>query len=916
MNPHRTSLDGQWDFQIGAAELAAEAATQEWRTAVVPMPWQAQFDDLRHTSGTAWYRRHFVIEPEWLETAVSQAAILHFGAVDYQATVWLNGECVGAHEGGYLPFEFEVIGYLHAGENELLVRVIDATDDRDRYPNFPFSEVPHGKQSWYGPLGGIWQSVWLEFRPRVHIAHLSLNPRPDEAAISVAVELSSAPHSGYEIALSVTDPAGNEVGSEIVANTSSGVVRLGQPPRLWSPDEPHLYTATAVFRHPNQPDHITQKVCGFRTVAAKNGRIYLNGQPIYLRGVLDQAYYPETIYTPPSLDMLEMQATEIKRLGFNCLRTHIKIEDPRYYDVADRLGLLIWTEIPNWALLTEAVSVRAKQTFAGMVKRDNHHPSIIVWTLINENWGTDLSRNPEHRRWLADFYREAKAIDPTRLIVDNSACLDNAQVAGDTVGDAQFAGDPLDDPHLVGERAGNAHVAGDIEDYHYYRAIPDHACEWDEWVADFAGRNDWTWYKDYAQERRADLPLLVSEFGNWGLPDLASIHENGAEPWWFETGSEWDDGIVYPHGAKQRYAACGLADLFSSYSEFAQQSQAHMARSLHYEITTMRLHEAVAGYVITEFTDVHWECNGLLTMQRETKHLLDPLLKDLNQERVVLLRPLSWNGRPGQAIEVMVQTVGIVGQETGGVIHWRAGEAEGSLQAPGGTISLTLDEPGVYTLSAQWVAENDVQIAANQVNLVCVAAPEVDRRLRVVDNPALAAALHQLSYDVAEGRIDGHDTGDILIASRYTGELQDYLQRGGRVLLLAQAESAASREMLLPAGKIVARNGTPWQGDWASSLAWVKKQGVLAHLPGGPLLEMEWSSIMPDAVIAGLPSWVLRDHSWAGLAVGWVHKAVSLLSVLRYGHGQILITTFKINAETLSTDAIAQALFAGMVNLL
>lgn len=878
MNIHRLSLDGAWDFQFGAGDLPD--ASTEWRQAVVPMPWQAQFDDLRLTSGTAWYRRTFVIEEDWLETAVSQSAILHFGAVDYQASVWLNGEWFGEHEGGYLPFEFDVISHLHADENELLVCIIDATDDRRCYPDFPFSEVPHGKQSWYGPLGGIWQSVWLEFRPQVHITHLTLNPHPEDGAIGVEVELSSNPQGDFALVFTVTNPNGKEVATKTLTDSLSGTIQLADAPQLWSPETPNLYTVTAVFQQPNQPTHPMQKVCGFRSVEERNGRIYLNGEPIYLRGVLDQAYYPETIYTPPSLEFLQAQAREIKRLGFNCLRTHIKIEDPRYYEVADRLGLLIWTEIPNWALLTEAASERGKETFREMIKRDNHHPSIIAWTLINENWGTDLTRNPEHRRWLADFYQEAKAIDPTRLIVDNSACV------------------------------GNAHVAGDVEDFHYYCAIPDHAREWDEWVADFASRSKWAWYADFVQERRPDLPLVVSEFGNWGLPDPTTIEEHGREPWWFKTGHEWGDGIVYPHGVMERYAACGLADLFPSYAEFARQSQAHMARSLHYEITTMRQHEAIAGYVITEFTDVHWECNGLLTMQRETKHLLDPLLKDVNQDRVVLLRPEKWNGRSGQTINITVQTMGIDGEETGGTIRWQAGQTFGNLPAPGGTISLTLDAPGVVTLSAQWLAEEGTQLAANQVNLVCVDAPAVSQKLRVVGDSALATALRELGYNVAEG---DSAADAIIVASRYTRELETHIQQGRRVLLLGDADT---QEIPLPMGQIVARKGTPWQGDWANSFAWVKKQGALAHLPGDPLLEMEWAKIMPDAVLAGLPSWVLRDHSWAGLAVGWIHKAVSLLAVLKYGRGHILITTFKLNANTLADDAIAQALFAGMVNLL
>lgn len=880
MNLQRIDLDGIWDFKH-SFEVTDAPASEDWRTAVVPLPWQAQFEDLRHASGVGWYQRSFWVEPD--DLAAEQTAVLHFGAVDYQTAVWLNGTCVGEHEGGYLPFEFDVFAQLNPGENVLLVRAIDATDDRQTYPDFPFSEVPHGKQSWYGPIGGIWQSVWLELRPKRHIAHLSLTPAPAAATIAVEVVLNNAPPADYQIHCTVTGPDGRLAGESTFDQTLHGVIQLNEAPQLWHPDAPNLYAVTAVLHTNGQAQHQVEKQCGFRTVAVKDGRIILNDQPIYLRGMLDQAYYPETIYTPPSLAMLENQLHKAKALGFNCLRAHIKIEDPRYYDVADRLGLLIWTEIPNWALLTDAASERAKQTFSKMVQRDGHHPSIIAWTLVNENWGTDLTRNPAHRRWLADFYHEAKAIDPSRLIVDNSACCNNG------------------------------HVASDLEDFHHYRAIPDHAQEWDAWVADFASRSRWAWYDDFQAQRRADLPLVVSEFGNWGLPDPATLHEKGREPWWFETGLAWGEGIVYPHGVEQRFAACGLAALFPTYAEFARQSQAHMARSLHYEITTMRLHEPIAGYVITEFTDVHWECNGLLTMQRQPKHGLDPLLKDVNQDKVVLLRPLQWNGRPGQTLEVLVQTTDIAAAQTSGTIHWRTGNASGELAAPGGTIAITFSQPGAHTLFAQWHTVDGQLLAQNQVDLVCVASQVPAQKLRVEES-ALAQVLQELGYTVQQAAPETDVLPDeIVVATAYTETVQRLVQQGGRVLLLAADTPEENTPIPLPTGRLIAREGTAWQGDWANSFAWVKKQGPLAHLPGEPLLEMAWAALMPDVVLAELPEWVLREHSWAGLAVGWVHKAVSLLAHLPYGRGHLLVTTFKLNAQTLAQDAMAQALFAGLV---
>ena len=212
-----------------------------------------------------------------------------------------------------------------------------------------------------------------------------------------------------------------------------------------------------------------------------------------------------------------------RRLGFNCLRIHIKVEDPRYYEVADRLGLLIWTEIPNWVLLTDLPpNARPRQTFHGMVERDGHHPSIIAWTLINENWGTDLTRNAEHRRWLADFYHYRQA--------DRPHPPDRRQLG-------------LRRQCPRGERPGRFSTTTG----HPRSRSTSGTSGWPN-LPDAAAAGSGT--PTFRHERRADLPLIVSEFGNWGLPNPDTLKEHGAEPWWFETGFEWGDGIVYPHGVR------------------------------------------------------------------------------------------------------------------------------------------------------------------------------------------------------------------------------------------------------------------------------------------------------------------------------------------------------------------------------
>jgi hypothetical protein len=879
----RISLDGVWQFQHDPAAQHDISAITSWRSAQVPMPWQAQFADLRHSSGVGWYRHRITLDakPDEQQTA----AILHFGAVDYHATVWVNGQRVGEHEGGYLPFEFDVTTLLQAGENELVVRVADPTDDQERWPTFTFSEIPHGKQSWYGPLSGIWQSVWLELRPTVHLRTVRLTPDPASGTIDVTLAPNTGLPADWAVRYHVAGPDGATVSAAAtVSDTAASPAHrltLATPPAWWSPDQPALYTVTAALYAGDTLIDELSATCGFRTVEAKAGRIYLNGEPIYLRGALDQAYYPETIYTPPSLAYLEDQVHKAKALGLNCLRCHIKIEDPRYYEVADRLGILIWTEIPNWIHLSAGASQRAKETFVRMVARDWNHPSIIAWTLVNENWGTDLARNPEHRIWLAAFYHEAKQIDPHRLIVDNSAC------------------------------EGNLHVAGDLDDFHHYRAIPDHATEWDDWVADFAGRADWAWAQDFAHERRADLPLIVSEFGNWGLPHPDAIREGGQDPWWFENGLEWGDGIVYPHGMRERFTYWGLDKVFGDLHAFTQAHQQHMARSLAYEITTMRLDPRVAGYVITEFTDVHWECNGLMDMKRNLKAGLAEHFTPLNQDRVVVARPRRWSGRPGESIPIDLRAFGVDGAETQGTLHWQTAHDRGDIAASGGTVAIPLTQPGIVTVQLTWVAPNGETLAHHLVELAAVAPAVPNGRVRVIDNEELAAVLVALGYVLTT------DADAPLIATRYTMALQEAVQQGAALLLIAGPErDERADRAALPTGHVVARAGTGWQGDWATSFSWLRKEGPFAALPGDPLLAMEYAAIMPDAIIGGVPARAFPDTVWAGLALGWIHKPVSLLHKAPYGGGEIVVTTFKLNVATLRDNVVAQALLAGCIALL
>ena len=895
----RISLDGTWQFHLGdLGDHITEMSN--WRPVPVPAPWQAATPELSETMGIGWYRRTFQIPPHW----AGRRVILHFGAVDYHAQVWVNGVRVGDHEGGYLPFELAIEEAVHFdGENEILVRVVDPTQNEVAFPRFPFAEIPHGKQSWYGPVGGLWQSVRLEARAACHIAQLHVTPLPQQEQAQISVWLSSQPPLGTRLRLDILDPDGEVVASDVLpaeAATITGTLTVPRP-LLWSPDQPHLYIVRATLIQADGVTDAIQERFGWRALEARDGRLYLNGELLYLRGALDQDYYPHTIYTPPSLAFLEEQFRKAKEMGLNALRCHIKIPDPRYYEAADRVGLLIWTDLPNWWLLTEAAKARARQTLAGIVARDWNHPSLIAWSIANESWGLDLVHNSEHRAWLKEMYTYLKQLDPYRLVIDNSPCWPNF------------------------------HLQSDVEDYHHYTCIPDHYREWERWTAEFARRSEWSYSPHGDAVRSGQEPLVVSEFGNWGLPDAEKLRDvDGNEPWWFETGLEWGpEPAVYPHGVQRRFRLWSLDRVFGSWEAFIAATQWQQYQALKYQIEVMRRHPSIAGYVITELTDVFWECNGLLDMHRRPKAYQE-LLTRINADDVIIprwQRLAYWGGETCQ-VDLFVSHYSTAALE-GSRLRWElegtslteelpVGHCERGRVVHVGALQCCLPDSDTATqraLRMQLLAHDGRVLAQNDLTLTVYPSRwrEADSELptlSVYGEPLLAETLAEMGYTLA----DDAPSGNVVVATRLDEHIRDYVQAGGRALLLLDAADAITAP--LERLGVAARQGRAWQGDWASSFAWLRRDGAYAVLPGGPLLDFAFADIIPDHVLTGFAPMEFEADVAAGLFVGWIHQTVALIGRKRYGRGEVLVTTFKLNPSTLTTQPTAAVLLRALLRSL
>jgi hypothetical protein len=837
-----------------------------------------------------------VVPSGWIRERV----FIRFGAVFHIATVWVNGACVGSHVGGFLPFAFDVTDHLTAGANQVEVRADTPIDDPESFPDASFAEIPYGKQNWYGPLSGIWQSVWLERRMADHIARVRILPELESGRVTLRVFPAHPLASETVLRVAIRDPAGAEIAA-LAANLAQGsnvteLTAVLPSVQRWSPASPALYTAAFAFERKGEVADAIEERFGFRRIEARDGRLYLNGEPIFLRGALDQDYYPDTICTTPSAAFLEDEFRKAKELGLNCLRCHIKAPDPRYYETADRLGLLVWTELPNMGVSTERSRARKIETLKGIVDRDGNHPSIICWTIINENWGVDLVHDPEHRAWLKQTYRWLKSYDPGRLVVDNS---------------------PL---------APSFHVQSDIADCHYYAAFPDNRVAWDRFVTRLAERADWLFGDNSDSVPKGDEPLMCSEFGNWGLPDPERLKDDsGREPWWFETGHDWCEGVMYPHGVENRFNDWSLSRVFGNLRGFIEAAQWQQFRALKYEIEAMRRAPSIAGYVITELTDAHWESNGLLDMRRNRRVFHD-VFRAINSDTVIVPRWRRLSYWAGEVANIDVAIAHGSGSTLRGtrleITFGHTTRLDLPEQAPGtvaalGEIELRIPDaarPAIERIAFELKSASGAVIARNWLDVAIHPRTGPARGVGPLWSPSVELRAHcdALGYETTEEP----DPEALWIATALDAEVAKHVRLGGRLLLLPEAEMTLSP--LFPHWQNVAvreRAGSSWQGDWASCFGWLHRGPAFARLPGGPLLDETFDRVLPTAVISGCNLLDFQARVHAGMVVGWIHKPVGLAVERGYGRGRLVVSTFRLFRDEPGADPTATELLRCLLAL-
>ncbi|HEX6927096.1 MAG TPA: glycoside hydrolase family 2 TIM barrel-domain containing protein [Longimicrobiaceae bacterium] len=486
--PDWVNLNGAWNFQFDPSDAGQD---QGWpsrglptpRRITVPFGWGSPLSGVPDSADIGWYERTIRVPEDWS----GQRVFLVVGAADWHTTAWLDGELLGTHQGGYVPFEFELTPHLRPGEEQRLVLRID-----DAAREFKLE----GKQG-YGNVRGIWQTPYLEARGSTPIRSIHFSPDIHESRVQVEATLLEPASAAGTLTLEFADSSVSSVTQRVRAGEQ--VVRFSVPipdAHLWSLDDPYLYEVTARLAAGGAEDEL-HTYFGMREISVVDlpGTDYryvaINGEPIYLQLTLDQAYHPEGYYTFPSDEFVRNEVLRARQIGLNGLRVHIKVPLTRKLYWADRLGMLIMEDLPNsWGEPDADARTESEATLRAMIERDYNHPSVFSWILFNETWGLrhrdgdqEVYR-PETKEWVVSMVRLAKDLDPTRLVEDNSVCC------------------------------GVGHTETDLNTWHSY--LP--GWEWEEHLriisdSTYPG-SGWNFEDGWEQARQ---PNLNSEFGNvWG----------------------------------------------------------------------------------------------------------------------------------------------------------------------------------------------------------------------------------------------------------------------------------------------------------------------------------------------------------------------------------------------------------------
>ena len=943
----RLSLDGNWAVIFDDANVGRELHWEQedrfysWpEREQVAVP--ACLEEYRlDYQGVAWYGRRFTAPAEWTGCPM----LLEFDAVNYRAEVWVNGEPAGAHDGGYTGFVLEVGDLVRpGGDNFLAVRVITPLITRDlRIDGLGRDEMPH----WRAAIaGGIWQPVRLTATGPVRVTDLALVPEPRTGAVDVAVhwENTSARTATVEVRLHI-QPWATPVSAASSAHTLAappgrGVLeaQLRVPgPALWDLEQPNLYRLQVEVRADGRGTDVTERRFGFREFTARDGRFYLNDRPLVLKTVFNEAMYPHSLAYPRDRDLLEREFELVKGAYINMIRPWRKPQPPPVYDRADELGVLMVGALPvecmdHWPRLTPHTAERLLAEVSGMVRRDRHHPSIVIWEMFNEIRRYGLSRL---RRRVS---LRARELDPTRLIIDEAGGF-----SGPCSVYLPHSREPVE-----------------INDVHMYPGAPLARARYDELLA--LGKTQEQLAAAGLQLGRytashvsPGLLTNISELGYGSLPDLEANMRRFAR----EGNPLCPDYRIHErllNSYRKVLRETGADRLFPNVGDFVAATQRvhYLAQKLMTEAA--RINPQVAGIGIHALSDGDWVvCAGVIDLFREPKQAYHAL-REVFAPRYLAIRPDSHAVLTGEVLGVRVTGVND-GAVSAGTLRVTVADCNGA-ELGERELACTL-EGGVGDL-LQW------RLALAGAPGRCVIRTTFsDERGETVSNEAgvylleaagqrLPEALPRLFVD--SGPLAGHLSAGGAVAARFSAatptdlpvvvdlaaaerepaarfeHLADWVARGGCAVLLGTppeswlepAEYLGQLMSRLPAGRALPFDLTlfPAIGSWVPCGHVVTDHACFAGLPAGGLMEQEYQNVLPQwCVVAPTSRWI-GGNITCGWYRGQKHKQSfqglsaafdgAELTELAHGNGRYVICQYQI-APHLGTDPVADRLLANLL---
>lgn len=562
------NLNGTWQFAFddhdkGLDERWYDENRDLSGSIEVPFVYQSELSGIgdKTSHEIVWYKREIILDKKECRECV----LLHFEAVDFQTQVFLNGQMIGEHTGGYTPFSFDITPYLREGKQTLALRVWDPTYDE---------EIPRGKQFWedessgiwYTRSTGIWQTVWLETAAKKRIENVKFTPLFDEGKVRIQCDGTGTDRGDileYRILFQ---------GSEIVEGTMRFIAEslifdvdliqnkifrtnFHNGGYCWTPETPNLFDVTLKIAAQNgECTDEVQSYFGFRKIHTENGKIYLNNKPYYQKLVLDQGYWPEGIMTAPDDDALRYDIEIAKKMGFNGCRKHQKMEEQRFLYWADRLGFLVWGECASAPVFSKKSVDYLMTGWREIIDRDYNHPCVIVWVPLNESWGVPMIHNNEMEQHFSQaLYHYLHAVDHTRLVVSNDGW---DTTVTDICAIHNYAHGQKDE----------------VMKYQIYKEalstretlLSQPSTGWDIYARGFKNRGE---------------PIMLTEFGGIG-------YDVSGEKGWGYTSVDSEDAFI------------------EDYDRI---------------MNAVRASKGLCGYCYTQLVDVEQEINGLLTYDRKPK---------------------------------------------------------------------------------------------------------------------------------------------------------------------------------------------------------------------------------------------------------------------------------------------------------